>query len=352
MKKQINNLFTGVFMMCFAIASFAQDTSNLKSYFNKYTNFSGTILVSVDGKTVFQTNHGYANFEKRFKNNRDTRFGIGSLTKQFTSMGIMILYEQEKLDLSDPISKYLPDCPSIWANINIHHLLTHTSGIMHSWELDSFSLFSKMNYSFEEVLDKFTEMPLVALPSEKFHYSGVGYFLLAVIIETVSGMGYGEFLQWIIFDRILMKKTGVDINGRILENRAIGYISNNGIVEQAPYVNMQLLKGGGNMYSTVNDLLKWDQAIRNNTLINPETKKYMFKPFKNNYAYGWRVLNSGGRYLMKHNGRIAGFFSSIVRYPNEKLTVIILSNYGMDDLPKITQGFANLVYMEHKEGRI
>ena len=156
-------------------------------YFNNLKNFSGNVLVAVNGKSIYEKSYGYANIELNVKNTSETKFRIGSITKQFTAMAIMILQEQGKLNVTDKLSDHIPNVPEIWKEITIHHLLTHTSGIMHSWALEGFGENMMLYTPIEEIIDKFKDQPLVGYPGEKFQYSGTGYFILSSLIEKVSG---------------------------------------------------------------------------------------------------------------------------------------------------------------------
>ena len=171
------------------------DFPSFDQYFNNLENFSGNVLVAIDGKPIYEKSYGYANKELNVKNTSETKFRIGSITKQFTAMAIMILQEQGKLNVTDKLSDHILNVPEIWKEITIHQLLTHTSGIMHSWALKGFAEKMMLHTPIEAVIDKFKDQPVVGNPGERFNYSGTGYFILSSIIEKVSGESYEVFFE-------------------------------------------------------------------------------------------------------------------------------------------------------------
>ena len=264
------------------------------------------------------------------KNSSETKFRIGSITKQFTALAIMILQEQGKLTVTDKISDHLSNLPPDWQEITVHQLLTHTSGIMHSWALEGFRETMMLHNSIDETIDRFKNQPLVAKAGEKFQYSGVGYFILSSIIEKVSGKSYELFLEEEIFSKIGMVDTGSDDPQEIIKNRATGYNTDSTGISISTYIYMPILTGGGNLYSTVDDLSKWDRAIFKNTLISKKTKEKVFTTELNNYAYGWFVVKTDSLYRVSHGGGVPGFNALIDRYPNKGLLIVVLSNNVMN----------------------
>ncbi len=303
-----------VFSTMFAASNRAQDTATkLDGYMTaraKSQFFSGSVLVTRDGRDLLRKGYGFANVELRVPNNPDTKFRIGSMTKQFTAMSIMILQEQGKLTVRDTIGKLLPDMPPSWQPITVHQLLTHTSGLMHSWELPGFSETMMVPSTPDQTLARFKDKPLLSKPGEKFHYSGLGYFILARIIEKVSGKPYGMFLREQIFDPLAMNDTGEDSQAPILTHRASGYRRDGERLENAPPIYVQLLTGGGNLYSTVDDLSKWDRALNAGRLISKPSYESMYTASKENYAYGWAVSTEGNRKRIEHGGDVPGLIRS------------------------------------------
>ena len=315
-------------------------------YFLDHPNFSGNVLVALKGEPIFQKSYGYANIELQVKNSLATKFRIGSITKQFTAMAIMILEEQGKLSTTDKISDHLLSLLPHWQNLTIHHLLTHTSGLPHTWTTEGFTETMMLPNSMEETIDRFKNQPLLASPGEEFHYSGVGYFLLAAIIQEISGKSYEAFLNEQIFSKIGMQDTGADGPQKIIQNRAAGYETDTSGIRNAPYIYMPILTGGGNLYSTLGDLLKWDRALHENTLITKETKEKMFTANLNNYGYGWFVRKTDSSFRVDHTGGVAGFNAFIGRYPNEELLIVILSNHQLHSIREILMNFSGVVIEE------
>ncbi len=308
--------------------------------------FSGAVLVMKDGQPLLREAYGMANYELDVPNTVKTKFRLGSITKQFTAMAVMILAEQGKLTVEDLISKHLDDSPATWEKVTIRHLLTHTSGI-HSYT----SIPQMMNRTvrlpatLDEVIATFKEKELDFQPGEKFAYSNSGYILLGKIIERASGHDYETFLKQQIFQPLEMNDTGYDRNGAIIPRRAAGYTRTLILLANAPYIDMGWPHAAGSLYSTVDDLAKWDQALNAGKLIGAESYQAMYAPFKGNYAYGWLVRELDGYQEIGHGGGIHGFMTSILRYPAEKIVVVVLCNVvptRVDqmsrDLAKITLG--------------
>lgn len=315
-------------------------------FFKNLENFSGNVLVAVDGKPIFKKSYGYANIELNVRNSLETKFRIGSVTKQFTAMAIMILQEQGKLNVSDKLSDHMPDVPEIWREITIHQLLTHTSGIMHSWALEGFGENMMLYTPVDEIIDKFKDQPLVGEPGEKYHYSGTGYFILSSLIEKVSGKSYEQFLTDEIFEKTGMTNTGPDMPDKIIKNRAAGYYTDSTGTHNATFIYMPILTGGGNLYSTVEDFLKWDQSFYDNTLISEESKEKMFTVEQNIYAYGWYVIKSDSVNMKFHTGGVPGGLARIDRFPDKGILIVVFSNNIRSRNPEIEGVFTDLVLKE------
>ena len=288
-------------------------------------NFNGSVLVVKEGIVYFGEGYGMADVENDLPNERETIYLIGSLTKSFTSMAIMQLHESKKLNVNDPIDKYFPKYPNT-SKITIHHLLTHTSGIdPNPIDFSTFSELFDLNNNIidksviTEILEVAAEKPLLFDPGTKFDYSNNGYMLLGAIIEEVSGLSFGEYIDEYICKPLEMTSTGYNTSGVPLEEQAIdasrSYSSN---------VNPVITYAGGGMHSTVDDLYRWDDAIRNNLLISKKSTDKMLIPFIDSYAYGWRISNKN-EYM--HTGNINGYRSLFIANTEKDYTVIILSNY-------------------------
>jgi len=290
-------------------------------------HFSGSILIAREGKVLFSKGYGMANLEHDVPNTPRTKYRLGSITKQFTAMAILILQQQGKLNVHDKIKKYVPDAPKAWDEITIENLLTHTSGIYNYTESLEFLKTLPVRVTLKELIAKFKDKPLNFKPGEKFSYSNSGYIVLGQIIETVSGQNYPSFLKQAILDPLTMNESGYDNATSILKHRASGYVRRLGIVlTNCDYVDMSIPHAAGAMYSTTHDLLKWDQALYTEKLVPRKSLDAMFTPHKDNYGYGWLIDKKFGQTRYEHGGGIMGFVTIIERYPDEKLLVVALSN--------------------------
>ena len=292
--------------------------------------FMGTALLAREGKPLFVKGYGFANAEWQIPNAADTKFRIGSVTKQFTSMLIMQLREQGKVKLEDSLCTYLQPCPEAWKPVTIHHLLTHTSGIPTYTGLAEWRKVNMVPHTIDQMIGFFRNLPLEWKPGEKYAYNNSGYFLLGVVIEKATGKKYEEALRDMILSPLGMNDTGYDWTSAIIPKRASGYMGAGAQMTNAAPLDMQQPYAAGSLYSTVGDLLKWDQALYTNTLLPEAAKQIMWTPFLNNYAYGWNVRPpsdaSYGYKWTAHSGGINGFSSMIIRVPDAKLTAIVLCN--------------------------
>lgn len=260
-------------------------------------------------------------------------------------MAIMMLQERGKLSVSDPICKYLENCPAAWQPITIRHLLTHTSGLPNYTSLPGFFEKQSMQpFTAQSLVDLFRDKPLDFQPGEKFNYSNSGYHLLGLIIEKVSGAPYSAFLRDNIFAPLGMKNTGYDDSRRLVANRASGYQWAEQEFVNVPYLNMAIPYSAGALYSTTEDLLIWDQALYTEKLIARKSLDEMFTPFKAGYAYGWAIGKKFDRQVIGHNGGINGFVTSIARFPGERVTVIVLSNNQRADADDVANDLSAIVF--------
>jgi CubicO group peptidase (beta-lactamase class C family) len=326
----------------------------------KRDHFSGSILIARDGKVLFSQGYGMANLEHEVPNTPQTKFRLGSITKQFTAMAILILQERGKLSVHDKIKKYLPDAPKAWDEIEIHHLLTHTSGIPNYTASLDFLRTLPVRVTLKELIAKFKDKPLEFKPGDKFKYSNSGYILLGQIIETVSGESYPRFMNDTIFTPLTMTDTGYDNALPIIKHRAAGYTRRLGFVlTNCDYIDMSIPHAAGALYSTVEDLLKWDQALYTEKLLPRKSVDAMFKPFKSNYGYGWLIDTKFGQPRFEHGGGIMGFVTIIARYPAQKLLVVALCNLENspvgavgNDLAAIALGAKYVIPREPKAAQV
>lgn len=299
---------------------------------HKYRLFNGSVLVAENGKVIYKKGLGLANMEWNIPNAPDTRFRLGSITKQFTATLIMQLVEQGKIKLDGRISDYLPEYrKDTGEKVTVHQLLNHTSGIPSYTGLPGFSNdVSRNPYTVDDFVKKYTSNDLEFEPGSKFSYNNSGYFLLGAIIEKVTGRTYEQVLKEKILDPLGMKNTGYDHHATVLNQRAAGYQKTGDGYVNAAYLDMSLPYAAGSMYSTVEDLYLWDQALYTDRVISAQSKELMFKPNLDDYAYGWVVskasLGTETVKKIKHNGGINGFSTVIVRFPTQKHLIVLLEN--------------------------
>ena len=307
----------------------------------KVNGFSGTVLLAFSGEAKFVKGYGWANAEWEIPNAANTKFRIGSITKQFTSMAVMQLQEQGKLKVQDSICVHLSPCQDTWKPVTVHHLLTHTSGIPSYTGLPDFQKIAILPKTTDEMIALFRDLPLEFEPGSSFKYNNSGYFLLGAIVEKVSGRKYEEVLRDQIFTPLGMADSGYDRSDAILARRAAGYAREGEGIANARYLDMGQPYAAGSLYSTVEDLLKWDQALYADRLLPAAAKAAMFTPFKNNYAYGWTIPPPSpatfGRRQIAHGGNINGFASMIIRLPDDQMTIVVLANYAQSNAGRIAR---------------
>jgi CubicO group peptidase (beta-lactamase class C family) len=312
--------------------------------------FSGAVLVAQKGKILLSKGYGMANYEWNNRITPNTKFRIASVTKQFTAMAILQLQEKGLLSVSDTLNQFIPDYPR-GSEITLTHLLNHRSGIPNYTEIKDFGATEgRLSLTLEELIALFKDKPLNFTPGQKYEYSNSGYALLTYIIEKASGMPYEKYLQENIFQPLGMNHSGYDKNELIIKNRASGYtLESSGIRRNADYIDMSVPRGAGGLYSTIEDLYLWDRALYTNKLAPVSTLAATIgsltkDPVKNEHAYGWILDDWFSHTLMWHNGSINGFSSSINRYINDDLCIIILSNLGKASPESMCADIARIVF--------
>lgn len=308
--------------------------------------FMGTVLVAQDGKVLLDKGYGFANLEWEIPNTPTTKFRLGSITKQFTAASILLLEERGKLKVDDPVKKYMPDAPAAWDKITIFHVLTHTSGIPSFTGFPDYESTEAIPTTPEKLVVRFRDKPLEFEPGTKWNYSNSGYVLLGYLLEKISGQKYSEFVQQNIFTPLGMKDSGYDSNSAVIARRAAGYSrSPNGPVN-AGYVDMTIPFSAGALYSTTEDLLRWEQGLFGGKVLKAESLAKMTTPFKEDYAFGLAVHSSNGHKVIEHGGGIEGFNTQLSYYPDDKLLVAVLANLNG---PFAGQIAANLAKVAHGE---
>jgi len=300
--------------------------------FNRPDVPGASVMVIKGGKVLYKRSYGLANLEEKTPSANNTNYRLASLTKQFTAMAIMMLVERGKLSYEDSLTALFPEFPTYGREITVRHLLTHTSGLI----------------DYEDVLPPDTTIPVkdrdvlqllerqdhtYFSPGSKFRYSNSGYALLALIVEARSKISFAQFLKRNVFEPLHMNATVAFEQGvSIIDRRAYGYSRRGGHFERTDQSLTSSVLGDGGVYSSVEDLYKWDQALYTNKLVSAATLKQAFAPAvrtddKNvSYGFGWFVGSERGQKLLWHYGETIGFNTAILRLPEEQLTVIVLVN--------------------------
>jgi len=320
------------FTVYFSASSAAQDTARMEQVVQSYVTagtFMGTVLVARDGNVLLDKAYGMANLELDVPTTPDTKFRLGSITKQFTAASILLLEERGKLKIDDRVKTYLPDAPMAWDRITVRNLLNHTSGIPNFTALSDYNTVKLSPRSADAAVSAVRDRALDFGPGEQYNYSNTGYVALGDIIEKVSGQSYEQFLQENIFTPVGMKDSGYDSNTAIIKRRASGYNRlPNGTYRNSGYINMTVPHAAGALYSTTRDLLKWEQALFAGKVVTKASLDRMTTPFKNDYAFGLVSSLNKGRRIIAHDGGIDGFNTSMAYYPDTRIVVIALSNVG------------------------
>ena len=288
--------------------------------------FMGTVLVARGSDVLFSKGYGSANLEWAIPNTPTTKFRLGSITKQFTAASILLLEERGKLKVDDPVKKYLPDAPAAWDKITIFHVLTHTAGIPNFTSFPDYRTTEAVATTPEKLVARFRDKPLDFEPGEKWNYSNSGYVLLGYLIEKISGQSYEKFLQENIFTPLGMKDSGYDSNFAVIARRATGYAPSPDGPVAAGFIHMSIPFSAGALYSTTEDLLRWEQGLFSGKVLSAASLQKMTTPFKSDYAFGLLVHTDKGQKRIEHNGGIEGFNTSMSYYPEDKLTVVVLGN--------------------------
>lgn len=327
---QIGILVVIIFLMISPLPAqeMADEIDQVMNEFVDLDLFSGTVLVANDGNILYAKAFGEADKDFHVKNTLETKYNIGSIGKTFTGTAIMQLAERGKLNVMDPVKKYLPDFP-FGDKILIHHLLTHTSG---TYNYFAHPDFSKKFFTIRSVNDA---LPLIydqklrfETPGTEFSYSNSGIVILGAVIEKISGMSYPDYLQQNILGPLKMNDTGINFLEDIVENRAVGYDKIITGEFKRNIFRVPPANADGGIETTVLDLLKFDQALYETSLLNEDSKRKMFTPFLENYGYCWEIRQENDNLIISHGGGAPGVNAAFRRFTTDRYTLIVLSNYG------------------------
>jgi CubicO group peptidase (beta-lactamase class C family) len=320
------------------------------------TNETGvSALVAKDGNVIYRKAFGKADLELDVDMTSKNVFEVGSITKQFTSVAILMLLEEGKLSLDDEITKFIPTYPTNGKKITIHHLLTHTSGIKSYTSMQRFGEVMTIDETPLKFIDFFKNEPMDFDPGEKYLYNNSGYFILGYIVEKVSGISYPKFIQERIFDAIDMKSSYYGSHKKLIKNRASGY-QKGAEFSNAQYISLTLPYAAGSIMSNVDDMLKWQTAITNNVFLKKATIDKAFTNYtlingdKINYGYGWSINEINDVPTIEHGGAIPGYLSMGVFVPSKNIYVILFSNCGCQSPTNTALEIAALAIDKPRQG--
>ena len=347
-----------IVIICAVPLLFAADTADRAAKIDKFVStyvdyglFTGAVLVSEHDHVIFKKGYGLANREWNIPNTPDVKFRIGSITKQFTSMLVMQQVAKGTIKLDAHIPDYLPYYRKDTGNkVTIHQLLNHTSGIPSYTDSSKFMDEVARNPSKpDDFVKKYCSGDLEFDPGSKFHYDNSGYFILGAILEHVTGKPYEQLLRENIFGPLGMKDTGYDHTGVLLAKRASGYDNGLGETDNTDYIDMSLPYAAGSLYSTVEDMYKWDQALYTDKLLPADLKQKMWTPGLEKYGYGWFIDKpasdkpGAGKTVVGHGGGINGFNTIEQRVVEDHDLIAAFNNTPGANLGEMANGILTIL---------
>jgi CubicO group peptidase (beta-lactamase class C family) len=289
------------------------------------------LLVSRAGQVVRAQGYGLSNVELQVPVKPETIFQSGSVGKQFTATAVMMLVEEGKIGLEDPLTKYFPDAPATWKNVTIRELLSHTAGFTdYPKDFDM-----RKDYTEADLVKIVEKTPLAFPPGTNWSYSNLGFLTLGIVIHKVTGEFYGDYLQERIFRPVGMNTTRIISEADIVPNRAAGYRWVKGELKNQEWVSpMVNTTADGSLYFSVLDLAKWDAALYTEKLLKRSSLDQMWtvaklnngKPNSGDYGFGWFIETKKGHHVVEHEGSWQGFETQISRFVEDQLTVVVLTN--------------------------
>lgn len=306
-----------------------------------------SLVILRNGRPVKLQGYGLENIEQGTSATADTVYALASLTKQFTATAIMLLVEDGRLRPDDKVNRYLRPAPPGWADITIRELLTHTSGIKDY--ISDLPVGACKGTSAEELAQEFGAMPLKFRPGTAYAYSNTEYLVLGLVIKQLTGQTYGEFLSRRVFGPLGMTHTEVNNPARIVPHRAAGYVLVDGQLRNRPYMDPTLYgNADAGLISSVADLALWDAALQDGKVLTAASQAMMFQAghLADNttlsYGFGWATSGPEGPQYVAHAGSLAGTSTYIIRYLQQKLTVIVLTNRSKAPVPAMARHIAAL----------
>ena len=291
------------------------------------------LLVSRGGQPIRSQGYGLSNVELQVPVKPETIFQSGSLGKQFTATAVMMLVEEGKIALADPLNKYFPDAPAAWKQVTVRELLSHTAGFTDYPKDFDF----RKDFTEEQLIKIVEGIPLAFTPGTSWSYSNLGYLTLGILLHKVTGEFYGDFLQERIFRPLDMRATRIISEADIVQNRAAGYRLLKGELKNQEWVSpMMNTTADGSLYFSIVDLAKWDAALYTEKILKRSSLEQMWtvaklsngKPNSGSYGFGWAIATKNGHHVVEHEGQWQGFETQISRYVDDQLTVVVLTNLG------------------------
>jgi CubicO group peptidase (beta-lactamase class C family) len=325
----------------------AQKINELLEAYTHTESFNGTVLVAQKGQIVLQKGYGLKDAAKKLQNDANTIFQVGSITKQFTASVILRLQEDHRLSIHDKLSSFFPELPFA-EKVTIEQLLSHTAGI---FNYTNNAIFMKQEAvkpaTREKLFALFKDMPLEFAPGTRFNYSNSGYVLLGFIIEKITGKSYYQVVRELIFLPLQMKNTGFNFSGLPSPNRATGYFTLSGkAVVPAGIVDSSVSFAAGAVYSTAEDLYKWDRALYGKKVISQASLTNAYTRRQGIYGLGWVIDSAFGKQIYHHSGGIYGFTAFIVRIPSEDICILLLDNKGDGGLESIAKNINAVLHQQ------
>lgn len=329
-----------------------QKIDALVQKYHEMGQFNGAVLVAEDGKVIFSRGFGYSDMDNKIPVKTDTKFRLASVTKQFTAALIMQLVEKGKINLDGKLIEYLPYYrKDIGEKISIRQILSHTAGISNYTNSKSFmEEQTNVKVNPKDFVLKYCSDDLIFEPGTKWEYSNSGYFILGLVIEEITGKPYDEVLRENILEPLQMTNSGVENSSKSYDNYAKGYQNFFGDFKLSKPIEMSIPYAAGSMYSTVEDMLKWDQALYTEKILKKESIETMFTPVMNAYGFGWQTgdqpIGDSKKRAVLHSGGIFGFTSLEVRFIDDRKFIMALNNFESGNLNPLTLGIAYILYGE------
>ncbi|WP_418510574.1 serine hydrolase domain-containing protein [Corallibacter sp.] len=347
------------YFLLFAFNAFSQSNQKLLEHeldsllyqYHSIKQLNGVVLVAKQGKVLYQKSFGKADISKAIDNTLETKFSIGSLTKSFTAIAVMQLHERGLLNLHKPIKTYIPELNATVGKLTLHQLMKNASGL--PVHLNRITDLEYRDITSEELIELYNNKATLAFePETEYSYSNLNYQLASVVVEKVSGLSYKAYLKQHVFDPINMKNSGVERTFDYPKDKAKGYDVNDGKLVKSERNYMAYAKGGGDVYTTAKDLLKWDQALYSDKLVSNNSKLLLFNGTLEDYGgygYGFKIKyynrhsTSKGK-IVRHGGSMYGYICNINRYLDDQVTIIILGNIRPSPIMEINKVIENKLF--------